>query len=122
MLRRTEVIKKSILAFTGLGVLFFYYFNNPETSKTGPSCLLQATTGWQCWGCGGQRAFHYLLHGNFQKAFAFHPFIIPIVALMSIVVLAEILGYSSNFSLLRNKFVALSVLALLVSFTILRNL
>src|SRR5258706_954496 len=33
-----------------------------------PTCLVRLTTGFDCPGCGGTRAFWYLLHGNVPAA------------------------------------------------------
>ena len=43
---------------------------NPNQNAFYPRCLLHATTGIQCPGCGGLRATHQLLHGNLANAFA----------------------------------------------------
>jgi hypothetical protein len=37
-----------------------------------PSCLVKATTGLDCPGCGGTRAFFYLMHGNLPQAVRHH--------------------------------------------------
>jgi Protein of unknown function (DUF2752) len=37
-----------------------------------PTCLVKLTTGFDCPGCGGTRAFYYLLHGNVPAAARHH--------------------------------------------------
>lgn len=37
-----------------------------------PTCLVKLTTGFDCPGCGGTRAFWYLLHGNIPAAARSH--------------------------------------------------
>lgn len=37
-----------------------------------PSCLVKLTTGLDCPGCGGTRAFYYLLHANLPQAVRHH--------------------------------------------------
>jgi hypothetical protein len=37
-----------------------------------PTCLVKLTTGLDCPGCGGTRAFFYLLHGNIAQAVRYH--------------------------------------------------
>ncbi len=42
-------------------------------------------TGWECPGCGIQRAFHQLVHLNFVAAFKYNPFLVismPYVVLL----------------------------------------
>lgn len=36
-------------------------------------CLFHEITGYYCAGCGGRRAFEYLLRGNIFKSIYFHP-------------------------------------------------
>lgn len=37
-----------------------------------PTCLVKLTTGFDCPGCGGTRAFWYLMHGNIPAAARSH--------------------------------------------------
>jgi Protein of unknown function (DUF2752) len=37
-----------------------------------PTCLIKMTTGFDCPGCGGTRAFYYLMHGNIPEAARHH--------------------------------------------------
>lgn len=37
-----------------------------------PTCLVKLTTGFDCPGCGGTRAFWYVLHGNIPAAARHH--------------------------------------------------
>jgi hypothetical protein len=39
-----------------------------------PTCLVRLTTGFDCPGCGGTRAFWYLLHGDLPAAARSHVF------------------------------------------------
>jgi hypothetical protein len=41
-------------------------------ASTVPTCLVKLTTGFDCPGCGGTRAFWYALHGNFPAAARHH--------------------------------------------------
>ena len=60
----------SILAIIGFfGVLYYFYHNNPATGKqTYVVCMTKQLSGYDCPGCGGQRALHQVLHGNFLQA------------------------------------------------------
>ncbi|PIE48911.1 MAG: hypothetical protein CSA39_05330 [Flavobacteriales bacterium] len=49
-----------------LAVALFYFFIIPDNFLL--FCPLYKTTGIQCPGCGSQRAFHQLLHGNLMGA------------------------------------------------------
>jgi hypothetical protein len=43
-----------------------------STADAAPTCLLKLTTGFDCPGCGGTRAFWYMLHGNLPAAARHH--------------------------------------------------
>jgi hypothetical protein len=42
------------------------------TAFSSPTCLVKLTTGFDCPGCGGTRAFWYLMHGNLPAAARAH--------------------------------------------------
>lgn len=52
-----------------IGGLLVYYFLNPGDYALFPGCQFYRTTGILCPGCGGQRALHFLLHGELGLAF-----------------------------------------------------
>lgn len=60
----------SIIGFIFLGIgIHYFYVNNPAQSEpTFMVCMTKTISGFDCPGCGSQRAFHELLHGNFIKA------------------------------------------------------
>lgn len=45
-------------------------------------CLFHAMTGLYCPGCGGTRAFRYLLQGDWLESFRYHP-LMPYLALVA---------------------------------------
>ncbi|HEU6447639.1 MAG TPA: DUF2752 domain-containing protein [Verrucomicrobiae bacterium] len=51
-----------------LGVTTILFFFNPSTHHFYPVCMFHKTTGLNCPGCGGTRAFYALLHGHFAAA------------------------------------------------------
>jgi hypothetical protein len=57
-----------------LGTAALVLWSNPADSNAAstPSCLVKLTTGLDCPGCGGTRAFWYLLHGNLPAAARHH--------------------------------------------------
>jgi hypothetical protein len=56
----------------GLGLLLLFLFN-PADHGFYPACQFHALTGWDCPGCGGLRATHFLLRGEFREAFRLNP-------------------------------------------------
>ncbi|MDG5800543.1 DUF2752 domain-containing protein [Marinilabiliaceae bacterium ANBcel2] len=64
--------KKVALIFSGiiLFVLFAILYRgvNPESSILFPKCIFKSVTGFDCPGCGSQRAVHYLLNMDIVNA------------------------------------------------------
>ena len=62
--------KKWIFVVIILLITGYYFFLNPyEQEYFFISCPFYKITGYQCSGCGSQRAFHEILHLNFKEAF-----------------------------------------------------
>jgi hypothetical protein len=51
------------------GLVFLYRSFNPALYSAFPRCPFKTFTGYQCPGCGSQRAVHHLLNGDIQGAF-----------------------------------------------------
>jgi len=59
----------------GLAVLAALYLFDPATGNYYPACPVHQLTGLQCPGCGGLRAMHQLMHGNFGLAWGLNPLV-----------------------------------------------
>ena len=58
-----------ILGLLFLAVALYYFFLNPyQQTDFFMSCPFYKITGYQCPGCGSQRAFHEVLHFHFLEA------------------------------------------------------
>jgi hypothetical protein len=57
-----------------LGGAAYTLFTNPTDANAAasPTCLIKLTTGFDCPGCGGTRAFWYVLHGDLPAAARSH--------------------------------------------------
>jgi Protein of unknown function (DUF2752) len=113
---------KLILAVVALAITAYYFFINPSTTTLGFQCLFYKTTGLYCPGCGGQRAFHHLLHGDFASAFQDNVLIFMVLPLVGIKFYEEFFEKKiiPNF-IYSTKFLAVLII-LVVMFTVLRNL
>ncbi|MBO4723377.1 MAG: DUF2752 domain-containing protein [Muribaculaceae bacterium] len=81
-----------------IGALIIYYYNNPLSGAWFPQCPVKLLTGYSCPGCGVQRAFHALLHGNLGQALAYNYFFVLSVPYFILACIALILrGRFSNF-------------------------
>lgn len=64
------------LLIAGLILLGIYGSFNPAEYAFFPPCPFRALTGWQCPGCGSQRAVHHLLNLNLSGAFSQNPLLV----------------------------------------------
>jgi Protein of unknown function (DUF2752) len=63
----------AILVCFGGGVFYTLALNPTESGAfSSPTCIVKLTTGFDCPGCGGTRAFWYLLHGDIPAAARSH--------------------------------------------------
>ena len=73
-------------------VIFFvgrwYYLHDPADSAA-PKCIFKMLTGYDCPGCGSQRALHALLHGNIARAWQCNPFVFFAVPAAAFYIFAE---------------------------------
>src|SRR5262245_35573031 len=90
-----------------------------------PSCVVKLTTGLDCPGCGGTRAFYYLLRGNLPEAARHHAlavFAAPFLVWLSVAWAANLVfGKRLPAPRLTRRVVA-SVLAIWAGFSVLRHL
>ena len=68
-------LRWAILIFIA-AVLALFYMVNPTTSLFIPKCPFKLITGWQCAGCGFQRALHAVLHGHVAEAISYNLFLV----------------------------------------------
>jgi hypothetical protein len=56
------------------GAASYVLISNPTDGGADaiPTCIVKLTTGFDCPGCGGTRAFYYLMHGNIPEAVRHH--------------------------------------------------
>ena len=59
-------------------------------------CVFRSVTGLYCPGCGGTRAFLYLLHGNIIKSLIYYPFVPYACVILVIFYVSQTLRYISG--------------------------
>lgn len=60
-------------------------------------CLNKEIFGMECYGCGGQRAFVFLLQGEFLAAFKMFPAIYPLLILLIFVIFNIFYRFKNDF-------------------------
>ena len=113
--------------FVIIAGVYLYSQYNPEVYSLFPKCPVYTITGYQCPGCGSQRAFHSLFHGDIKTAFMYNPFIMLIVPYVLLGVYLEYIADKTNPRVFRlhkaffSKWAALVLGVVILTYTILRN-
>ncbi len=75
------------IAVVAAGLVLFLF--NPEESGLFPRCPFLMLTGYECPGCGSQRAIHALLHGNLCAAWGYNPLLVISLPYIIVGLMAE---------------------------------
>ena len=116
----------SIIVLLVIGILIYANFN-PSENQLFPKCPVYTLTGYQCPGCGFQRALYNFLHGNVVAAFSYNPLIFILFPyLFSIIVLEYFTNKTNPFvqklhRIFLSKWALLIIATLIVIFMIVRN-
>ena len=102
-----------ILLMTG-----YYFFLNPyEQEYFFISCPFYKITGYQCSGCGSQRAFHEILHLNFKEAFHQNALVLIAIPYFSLIFFTSF--FQEKFAKLRQLLIGKKTILILFIFIIL---
>jgi hypothetical protein len=108
-----------------VGLALVYQMYNPATNHF-PKCPFLQLTGYQCPGCGSQRAIHHLLNFEVKEAFALNPLLLVSIPYLLVGFLFETVVLNERMLTIR-KFLFGSkaiqvILVAVLSFWIGRNL
>lgn len=102
----------------------YSFFVDPSEASWAPKCMVKALTGYDCPGCGSQRMFHALLHGDIAAAWRHNAFLLlalPVIILM-VIVEANRRRWPRLYRVLFSTSAILTWTLLLAAWTLLRNL
>lgn len=124
MTKHTLLIIGIIILLAIVGSIYFLF--SPEEASFFPQCPFHRLTGWDCPGCGSQRAVHHLLHLQVKDAFMSNPLLIVIIPYLAIGLYFEYLGGKKRFpevsKALFGKKAAIIIIVLIILFWIGRNI
>jgi len=117
--------KKWIFVVIILLITGYYFFLNPyEQEYFFISCPFYKITGYQCSGCGSQRAFHEILHLNFEEAFRQNALVLIAIPYFSLIFITSF--FQEKFAKLRQLLIGKKTIIILfvivILFGIFRNL
>ncbi|MDR1114959.1 MAG: DUF2752 domain-containing protein [Tannerella sp.] len=127
MKRKKRIRVGIILMIAVIAMIYLYSHFDPTDYAFFPKCPVYTLTGYECPGCGSQRAFYNLFQGNFLTAFRYNPLMFILVPYILLGIYIEYIANSSGNKIqrLRNIFYgkrAILVLAvIIIVYTILRN-
>jgi hypothetical protein len=120
--------KNHVFIFIGVAIIgsLLYFSYDPAYTRLFPPCPLFKFTGLYCPGCGSQRAFHDLLHGDIIQA-AGHNLLfvlaLPLVGFSALVVSHNIFFEKKwKQAVFNSRSFAVTVLFVVLLFWMLRNL
>ena len=124
--------KKALLGFAIIialltGIYVYSHFN-PEEHLFFPKCPIYTLTGYECPGCGSQRALHSLFHGNISAALKYNAFIILLVPYVLLGIYIEYFANRNSPCIIRlrniffGKWAVLVLAVIIIIYTVIRNL
>ena len=115
-----------VAAFFVATTLFIFFYIDPSKYALFPKCPFLVVTGYECPGCGSQRAFHQLLHFNIIGAFRQNPIVVLYFPYILLGLYLEYMGGKEKFPRIRNilfgKEAAIIIFTSIILFWIGRNI
>lgn len=109
-----------------VAVVFMFYIFDPETQPLFPKCPFLLTTGYECPGCGSQRAIHDVLHLDFINAFSHNVLILFLIPYILLGIYLEFFNGKHRFTKLERiffgKWAAIIVVSGIIFYWVVRNL
>ncbi|MCH5222003.1 MAG: DUF2752 domain-containing protein [Muribaculaceae bacterium] len=120
-LRPTAALIAAVLV---LAIITLFYYHIDPSSGWMPRCAFKTITGFDCPGCGFQRALHSFLHGNIADAWHYNPFVFFAIPVATFYIIVEALRHHHPrlhaFAL--NPIVLSIILISIIIYWILRNI
>ncbi len=85
-----KILIACALVLVAVAAVVLYVFD-PSEYVLMPKCPFKMLTGWDCPGCGFQRAMHALLHGHVAEAIRFNVFLVVAVPYLLALLVANFL-------------------------------
>lgn len=109
-----------------IAALYIFYVTDPQTSSLFPRCSFLMATGYECPGCGSQRAIHQLLHFNIVSALRYNAFMVLALPYIFFGIYFQYFGGKARNprleKILFSRWSALIVLIFILVYWVLRNI
>ncbi|MDD2245685.1 MAG: DUF2752 domain-containing protein [Proteiniphilum sp.] len=114
------------IGFLLMVALFVFYRFDPSVKPFFPKCPFLLATGYECPGCGSQRAIHSLLHLDIRTAFRQNAFMVLALPYIILGIYLEYFGGKEQYPKIEKFFfgrwAAVVLLVVIFAYWILRNL
>ena len=125
MSKVVKIVFGAAIVLILLAALYLFYNLNPETQPIFPKCPFLVLTGYECPGCGTQRAIHQLLHLNIGAALKYNTFMLLALPYILLSVYMEYLGGKKRNVKLQKifygRYSAIVILIVILLYWVLRN-
>lgn len=101
-----------------------YFILDPASSGIFPRCPFLTVTGWQCPGCGSQRAIHCLLHGDITGAWGYNAMLVASLPLIGLLMAGELTRrrYPKFYASIHSRWLIAVLAIIVIAWWIGRNL
>jgi len=119
-------IKYFIGIVSAILLVWIYKSHDPAQEPWFPKCVFKYMTGYDCPGCGSQRAFHALLNLDIPSAFKINPLVVIAIPYLLLFILITAPKEPGKWALKCRRLVygpiaLYLVCAIVISFWVLRN-
>lgn len=124
MIQFKRIIAVVVAVVAAATAIFIYHSFDPSQSMWFPRCPSKLITGFDCPGCGSQRAVHSLLNGDFAGMMRYNALLLPALLMIGCIGAAKLLQnrYPRFYKAVTGNAAVYSVLAVVLFWTVLRNL
>lgn len=123
---RRQHILRTAAAAVATAVLLYAYRLVVDVTGFMPRCMFKWITGWDCPGCGSQRAFEALLAGNFREVLTHNLLLAPAMVYLGVLLFCYIFSDKSRVGRLHDALTSAPAIAaiavIVVAWWVLRNL
>lgn len=111
-----------VVTLAAIGLIWLYRSVNPQEDFM-PKCVFRRLTGWSCPGCGSQRFAHALFNGHALEAVSYNYFLPVGIVIIAVSAWLEATRrrHPERYRKAMQPLTLYLVVALLVAWTILRN-
>lgn len=109
-----------------IALIIIYKRFDPSSNIGFPKCPSLLLTGYQCAGCGSQRAIHHLLNFNIGAAMGYNPLVVLLIPYVFFLFLLESskdkYGFKRLYDLMTGREAIILLIITIIIYSIIRNL